>query len=125
MKQMLIAGFLIILFAVSGCSAQKTQAQPTASQSAGDSESDSVIKKDIEISGFVFNPNTLTISSGTSVVWANMDSAAHTIVSDTGDEINSDSISKGKTYVHIFNASGIYDYHCGIHPSMKGKIIVE
>lgn len=120
-KQMLIVGFLIIVIAVSGCYTQKTPVQPTTTPLTVDLG----IKNGVEMSSFAFNPNTLTISKGASVVWTNRDSALHTIVSDTGDEINSDSISKGNTYVHVFNTPGTYDYHCGIHPSMKGKVVVE
>ena len=120
-KKIFIIGLLIIVIVISGCYAQKTPVQPTAAPSTGDLE----IKTDIEISGFAFNPSTLTISKGASVVWTNKDSAPHTIVSDTGWEINSDTISKGNTYVHIFNTPGTYEYHCGIHPSMKGKVVVE
>ncbi len=120
-KKTFIIGLLIIVIAISGCYAQKIAVQPTTTPPTGDLG----IKNDIEISGFSFNPNTLTVSKGASVVWTNKDSAPHTIVSDTGDEINSDSISKGNTYVHVFNTPGTYDYHCGIHPSMKGKVVVE
>lgn len=120
-KKIFIVGFLIIVIAISGCYAQKTPVQPTAVPSTGDLG----IKTDIKISGFAFNPNTLTISKGASVIWTNMDSASHTIVSDTGYEINSGSISKGNTYVHVFNTPGTYDYHCSIHPAMKGKVVVE
>ncbi len=120
-KKKLMIGLLIIVIVISGCYAQKTPVPPTAAPSTGDLK----IKTDIEISGFAFNPSTLTISKGANVVWINKDSAPHSIVSDTGDEINSDSISKGNTYVHIFNTPGTYGYHCGIHPSMKGKLVVE
>lgn len=132
MKQMLMVLFLITVLAISGCSTQKIESQPTTAPTAGDlaqtpaSPSGNLgIKKDIEISGFAFNPSTLTIPKGASVIWTNRDSAPHTIVSDNGDEINSDRISQGATYAHTFNAAGTYDYHCGLHPSMKGQIIVE
>ena len=121
MKQILLVVFLVIVIGISGCYAQKAPVQPNTVPSAGELG----IKKDIEINGFAFNPAALTIQKGASVVWANMDSAPHTIVSDSGDEISSDSLSKGKTYTHTFSTPGTYEYHCSIHPSMKGKIIVE
>ncbi|HTZ41834.1 MAG TPA: plastocyanin/azurin family copper-binding protein [Candidatus Omnitrophota bacterium] len=31
----------------------------------------------------------------------------------------------GGTYSHTFAAAGTYSYHCSIHPSMKGTIIVQ
>ena len=121
MKQILIIGLLVIVFAMIGCSAQQIQVQPNTVPPKGDLG----IKKDVEISGFAFNPSTLTIPKGATVIWTNMDSAAHTIVSDSGNEIDSGSIAKGETYGHTFSTSGTYNYHCGIHPSMKGQIIVE
>ena len=50
----------------------------------------------------------------------------HTIVSDTGSPVtfSSDSISSGASYSFTFTQPGTYAYHCSIHPSMKGTIIV-
>lgn len=76
----------------------------------------------IEISGFAFNPTVLKIKAGETVVWENLDSAAHTVVFST---FASASISKGGTYSKVFTDKGTFDYSCGIHPSMKGQIIVE
>ncbi|MDO8528533.1 MAG: cupredoxin family copper-binding protein [Nanoarchaeota archaeon] len=78
----------------------------------------------VKISNFAFSPSTLTINVGGKVVWTNMDSAPHTVVSDSGNEISSSSLSNGGTYSHTFNTAGTYDYHCSIHPSMKGTIVV-
>jgi plastocyanin len=125
MKQILIVGFMILVIAVSGCSTQKTPVQPTTPASGPSTSGNLGIKKDVEISGFAFNPSTLTIPKGATVIWTNKDSAPHTIISDSGNEIMSDSISKGETFAHTFNIPGTYSYHCSIHPSMKGTVIVE
>jgi plastocyanin len=121
MKQMLIVGLLIVVFAMSGCSTPKTPDQPNPNPSTGNLG----IKMDVEISGFAFNPSTVTAPKGATVIWTNKDSAPHTIVSDTGSEISSESLSTGNTYAHTFNTPGTYAYHCSIHPSMKGTVIVE
>jgi plastocyanin len=34
-------------------------------------------------------------------------------------------ISRGQSKTLSFAESGIYDYICSIHPSMKGKIVVK
>ena len=115
-KQILIAGFLVLVVLISGCTAQKqVQTAPSG---------DSTANADITIRGFAFNPNTLTVATGASVVWINGESAKHTVVSDAGIEINSDALSKGQAYSHTFNTAGTYNYHCSIHPSMKGAVIV-
>lgn len=79
----------------------------------------------IVISGFAFNPSSLTINKGDIVVWTNQDSVAHTVTSDSGSELSSSQISTGTTYSHTFNTAGTYNYHCSIHTSMKGTITVQ
>ena len=80
---------------------------------------------DIKIGGFAFSPSELKIQPGDTVIWTNNDLMSHTITSDSGTELSSSSIGNGKTYSHTFNTIGTYSYHCSIHPSMKGQIIVE
>jgi len=79
----------------------------------------------IGIKDFSFQPQTLRIKTGDTVVWTNQDSVQHTATSDSGGELNSKFLSKGQSYSHIFNNAGTYDYHCTPHPYMKGKVIVE
>jgi amicyanin len=79
----------------------------------------------VSIKSFNFNPTTVNIRVGETVTWNNEDSASHQIISDSGSEISSDSLSKGQSYSHTFNTAGIYDYHCSIHASMKGKVVVS
>ncbi|VVB71113.1 Halocyanin [uncultured archaeon] len=93
-----------------------TQVQATA-QSQGSMES-------IEISNFAFNPTSISIHSGDTVTWTNKDSVAHTVTSDSGSELNSDSLSNGASYSHTFTTPGVYTYHCTFHPHMMGSITV-
>lgn len=81
--------------------------------------------ENIVINNFAFSPSSFTIKKGDTIIWTNMDSASHTVVSDSGNEISSGSISKGKTYSHTFDNIGTFSYHCSIHPSMKGTIVVQ
>lgn len=75
---------------------------------------------------FSFNPATLTISVGTTVIWTNRTTTPHTITSDT-DTFNSglnDPIEAGFTFTYKFTRSGTYKYHCALHPTMTATIIV-
>jgi plastocyanin len=67
------------------------------------------------------------VKAGTTVTWTNNDGATHAIASDTGDPaaFSSDPISSGATYSFTFTQPGTYAYHCSIHPSMKGTVIVQ
>lgn len=81
-------------------------------------------KADVNISNFSFNPATITINSGMTVVWTNNDSAPHAIASDNGS-FSSNPLSNGQTFTNTFTTPGTYTYHCSIHPSMQGTIIVK
>jgi plastocyanin len=93
--------------------------------STNPSSTPSQTSKNIEISGFAFNPSTLTVNVGDTVIWTNMDSISHTITSDSGNELSSSSFGNGQTYSHTFTTAGTFNYHCSIHVSMKGKVIVQ
>lgn len=85
----------------------------------------SSITSQVEISNFAFNPQTVNIHVGDSVSWINKDSVLHKIASDSGSELNSDSLSNGGVYTHKFTSAGTYSYHCSIHTSMKGVVVVS
>ncbi len=82
----------------------------------------------IEIKNFAFAPKSQTIQVGTTVTWVNRDSAPHTIVSDTGNVLHSPMIASGETFSHTFTATDLasssttLNYHCSIHPMMKGTL---
>ncbi len=78
----------------------------------------------VEIKNFSFNPSTLTVKAGTKVTWTNNDSVPHTVSSDSGNLLNSVSLSPGQSFSFTFTNSGTTKYHCGIHPMMKAEIIV-
>lgn len=80
---------------------------------------------EVDIKNFAFNPSTLTIKKGDTIIWTNNDDVAHTVTSDSGSELDSSSLSKGTTYSHTFESSGEFDYHCMFHLMMKGKVVVE
>lgn len=76
----------------------------------------------IIIQNFAFNPETLTVKQGAAVTWINEDTAVHTIKSET---FNSQDLKQGDKFEITFSNKGSFDYTCGIHPTMKGKIVVE
>lgn len=91
----------------------------------GGSQTNGQNGNNVEIKNFAFSPSELTVSVGDTVLWTNKDSAAHTVVSDTGSELDSPNLLNGQTYSHTFTQAGTYNYYCSIHPYMTAKIIVE
>jgi plastocyanin len=78
-----------------------------------------------------YDPSPLSIKSGTSVTWTNKDSTLHTVTSGlpeqgaVGTLFDSNILAPAKTYIHVFNKAGIFDYSCTLHPFMRGQVIVK
>ena len=74
-----------------------------------------------------YAPSTLTFSLAAkqTVKWKNNDgvSPEHTVTADLG-AFNSGPLGDTNTFSFTFTAPGTYDYHCTIHPTMVGPIIV-
>ena len=92
---------------------------------AVDSQTFSQPNSNVEIKNFSFGPSSLSIKVETKVVWTNNDSAPHTITSDSNDILNSSTLSSGESFSFTFTKAGVFNYHCNIHPMMKGSITVS
>ena len=79
----------------------------------------------ITIKDFSFIPETfvIKIEDSVTVTWKNEDSTIHDITIDNG--LFDKEINPGENYSFVFTQKGTYNYHCDIHPSMKGKLIIE
>lgn len=79
----------------------------------------------VNIQNFSFNPGTITVRLGTKVTWVNNDGTTHTITSLSGAGPSSGALNQGDTYSYTFNTAGTFNYHCRIHSSMQGSVIVS
>ncbi|HYJ22206.1 MAG TPA: cupredoxin domain-containing protein [Solirubrobacterales bacterium] len=78
--------------------------------------------KQVDIAGFAFKPATLTIAKGDSVSFANSSRVSHTAT--RGGAFDTGVIKPGKSVAVRFRQKGTFRYHCMIHPSMRGKVVV-
>lgn len=71
-----------------------------------------------------FTPATITVTAGATVTWMNNDNMTHTV---TGDDNSFDSggIGTGSSFTKTFLTVGTFPYHCSIHPSMTGTVMVK
>ncbi|MEO8199027.1 MAG: hypothetical protein ABI679_00765 [Gemmatimonadota bacterium] len=83
-----------------------------------------------------FSPATLTISLATQnkVTWYNGDFSSgtyggngttHKVFSDDAVTFSSNNIGIRGVYVATLNTTGTFHYHCAIHPTMTGTLIVN
>lgn len=80
----------------------------------------------VSIKGFAFAPASLEVKVGDTVTWTNNDSPAHTVSSDDGvtPAFDTGDLKPGTTGTVTFGKAGTYAYHCNIHSSMHGTIVV-
>lgn len=78
----------------------------------------------VTIDDMVFSPNTVKVSKGTKVTWTNKDNTVHTVTGVNGGP-DSGNINPGKSYSFTFDTAGTFTYHCNLHSSMTGTVIVE
>ena len=79
---------------------------------------------EIKIDNFVFNPPELSIAVGTTVKFVNHDDIPHSVV-DKNKAFRSKALDTDDSFTFTFASAGTYDYFCGLHPHMTGKIIVK
>ena len=79
---------------------------------------------EVKIDNFVFNPQELTVAVGTTVKFVNHDDIPHTVV-DKNKGFRSKALDTDDSFSFTFANAGTYDYFCGLHPHMQGKIIVK
>ncbi|HSD58385.1 MAG TPA: cupredoxin domain-containing protein [Methanotrichaceae archaeon] len=77
----------------------------------------------VEIKEHTYEPDSITVPVGTTVVWRNFDPVPHTATSTTG-LFDSGLLDQGENFSYTFQDTGTYDYYCPIHPYMKAKVIV-
>ena len=78
-----------------------------------------------------YQPNPVKIKVGETITWINNDLSIHTVTEGNPSTINvsangfdSGLISPEEIFKHTFDKVGIIEYHCALHPTMLGKVIV-
>ena len=78
----------------------------------------------VTIDNFTFTAPELTVAVGTTVKWVNHDDIPHTVV-EKKLSFRSKALDTDDAYSYTFASAGSFDYFCGLHPHMVGKIIVK
>jgi LPXTG-motif cell wall-anchored protein len=81
-----------------------------------------------------YDPETVTINVGDTVVWTHNGQAPHTVTADNGSfdshpdcppDFNA-CMEAGDTFSHTFSTAGTVSYFCKVHgQSMSGTVVVE
>jgi plastocyanin len=88
--------------------------------SAGAAEKDRTVK----IVTMQFSPAELVVRRGSRIVWVNDDLFPHTVTA-VDKAFDSGSIAAGASWAYVASQPGTHIYVCGLHPTMKGRLIVQ
>jgi plastocyanin len=120
-----LAGILVVLlfvaFAVAGpvvVVGERLSADAGAAEEAAAAAGANTVG----MAGLRFQPGTLTVARGTTVVFDNDDTAPHTVTARSGGA-DSGVIDPGRSFGLV--ASGSFDYFCSIHPRMTARLVVN
>jgi plastocyanin len=78
----------------------------------------------VMIDNFKFAPVPLTVTVGSTVTWLNRDDIPHSIVVPALS-VHSHPMDTDESFALRFDKPGTYEYICGLHPFMHGKILVQ
>jgi plastocyanin len=77
----------------------------------------------VVIDGVKYEPESITVKRGATVVWINKDPFPHTVTAKGA--FDSHEIAAGKSWRFTPRKAGEYRYVCTLHPNMKGVLKVE
>jgi plastocyanin len=110
----------LLLLVLAGCGASPGGGPPPVEATAP------VPAAEIAIDNFAFSPRELTVASGTRVTWVNHDDVPHTATSSVKPRaFDSGALDSDDRFSFVFEAPGVYEYFCSVHPHMTGKVIVK
>ena len=92
----------------------------------------------VTIELIAFKPTTLTVQTGDTVIWNQLDPGFHTVTSGTVEQggagvtqhqdgkFDSGRVATGGNFEFTFSEPGLYPYYCQIHPAtMRAEIQVN
>jgi len=121
----IIAAGVYLYYAQSSNRNVQTGMNNSTNQSMGNNSANTTsAATTISIQNMTFNPNQITIKSGTNIQWINNDNVQHQISSDNG-AFQSNTLNPGDSYNFFFAKTGIYGYHDALNPTITGTIIVQ
>lgn len=79
----------------------------------------------VEIRGMEFRPAVVELTRGDTVIWVNRDIVPHTATADAKASWDTGMLPIGQSGQTVPRRAGEVSYHCTLHPTMRGRLIVR
>ena len=77
----------------------------------------------VVIDGVKYEPASLRVKRGDTIVWVNKDPFPHTVTAK--GQFDSGSIGVDRRWTLVARKAGHFEYLCSLHPNMQGSFDVE
>ena len=125
MRFIFAAAIVALSIVASGCSGSYESGSPVAPTPPTPTTSNGVVTINIVLDNGSqsFSPNPATLPAGQMVVWHNVDTTTHRVVLNSGS-LDTGDLAPGASSQPMSINTGGGPYHCSIHPSMVGTIVL-
>lgn len=126
MRRLIASASLAVIASACGSSGSGGAAQPTAASGSSAKPTTSTAAADpnvIVVHGYKFPP--ITTTTGTRLTFENRDDELHTVTADDGSFKIGPFDNKTPTVLVAPSEAGTYPFHCEIHPTMHGSLVVQ
>lgn len=117
---------------IAGCGGHETPMPPMAPtpppSPSGVTANVYILPGATTLGGNAFGDHPVVIYSGETMRWRNFDQTTHALVADTAgvpDFAKTDTLAPGAEQSFLMTRTGSTPFHCTIHPSMTGTLIVQ
>lgn len=126
-RHAVLTGAITLVLGLSACGGD--DAAPAAANPTPSAGQETVANGDeVVIQGFRFEPDTLEVTTGTTVVWRNSDGINHTATSGqpgaADGAFDVEMPEAGTSGEHTFSEPGTFTYFCRFHESMTAEVVV-
>jgi plastocyanin len=116
-----LVGCLGLAIAIAACGPAETSRPPTGAVRADRVE---VVEPAGRPDDWTFTPARIAVPKGTTVSFHNGGQEFHTATADALGRPFDLSLPAGSDATRLFATPGEFAYHCGVHPQMKGVVVV-
>jgi plastocyanin len=125
-----LAALAFAAAALSACGSSSSSSTSTAAAAAAPAATPTASASppsraaQVSISGYAFQPKTVTVAAGAKITFVNHDQTAHTATT-THPGFDTGTVKPGNSSIIVAKRPGTYTFYCQFHAFMHGTVVVR